>query len=70
VHQPRVERLFPAPAHFHSHVDDSVLDSVLMPGLRRLRGLAGRVRVIVAAITILLLFNLRLDWLVTEICGK
>jgi len=31
VHQPRIERLFPAPAHFHSHVDDTVLDSVLMP---------------------------------------
>jgi hypothetical protein len=53
-----------------------------MPGLRRLRGWAGRVRVyqqgnlqeyvlyIVAAIAILLLFNLRLDWLVTEICGN
>jgi len=82
VHQPRIDRLFPAPAHFHSRVDDTVLDSVLMPGLRRLRGLAGRMRVyqqgnlqeyvlyIVAAIAILLLFNLRLDWLVTEICGN
>jgi len=82
VHQPRIERLFPAPTHFHSHVDDSVLDSILMPRVQRLRELAGRVRVyqqgnlqeyvlyIVAAIVILLLFNLRLDWLVTEICGK
>jgi hydrogenase-4 component B len=30
VHQPRIDRLFPAPTHFHSHVDDTVLD-VLLP---------------------------------------
>jgi hydrogenase-4 component B len=34
THAPRLEGLFPAPASFHSHVDDSVLDRVLVPVAR------------------------------------
>ena len=33
---PRVTRLFPSPSHTHSHVDDAVLDRVLLPAGRRI----------------------------------
>lgn len=38
VHGPHVEGLFPRPTEFHSHVPDTVLDRVLLPGF----SLAGR----------------------------
>jgi NADH:ubiquinone oxidoreductase subunit 5 (subunit L)/multisubunit Na+/H+ antiporter MnhA subunit len=41
THEPRIERLFPAPARFHSHVDDTVLDAVVRP--------AGRLALLVSA---------------------
>jgi hydrogenase-4 component B len=44
VHQPRIERLFPAPAHFHSHVDDSVLDRLLVPAAGRALRVTARMR--------------------------
>ena len=34
--RPRVERLFPVPTHAHSHVDEAVLDRVLVPAGRKL----------------------------------
>lgn len=34
VHRPRIEGPFPAPASFHSQVDDSVLDRLLLPAAR------------------------------------
>jgi hydrogenase-4 component B len=80
VHRPRLEALFPAAATFHTHVDDSVLDRFVLPAARRLRDAASRVRLyqqgdlqkyvlyVVAAVALLLLFNVRLEWLVTEIC--
>jgi len=78
---PRLDGLFPAPARFESHVGDSVLDRVLLPRARRLRKTAARLRIyqqgdlqqyvlyIVAAIALLLLFNLPLNWLVGTLCG-
>ncbi len=41
THEPRIDRLFPAPASFHSHVDDTVLDTVVRP--------AGRFALLVSA---------------------
>jgi len=35
---PHVTRLFPAPSHTHSHVDEAVLDRVLLPAGRRIEG--------------------------------
>jgi len=34
VHRPRIEGPFPATASFHSQVDDSVLDRLLLPAAR------------------------------------
>ncbi len=36
VQHPRVDGLFPAPVAAHSHVDDAVLDRMLLPMGRRL----------------------------------
>jgi formate hydrogenlyase subunit 3/multisubunit Na+/H+ antiporter MnhD subunit len=36
MHQPPVEGLFPEPTRMHSHVDDGVLDRVLVPASRRI----------------------------------
>ncbi|MEI7898798.1 MAG: proton-conducting transporter membrane subunit [bacterium] len=36
--RPRVAGLFPLPAHTHSHVDDAVLDRVLLPAGHRIEG--------------------------------
>ncbi len=36
--RPRVVGLFPPPAHLHSHVDDAVLDRVLLPAGHRIEG--------------------------------
>lgn len=33
---PHMTRLFPQETHVHSHVDDAVLDRVLLPGGRRI----------------------------------
>ncbi|HEX4952712.1 MAG TPA: proton-conducting transporter membrane subunit [Thermoanaerobaculia bacterium] len=80
VHAARLEGPFPGPSRFHSQVDDSVLETVLLPRLRRLRQAANRVRAtqqgdlqryvlyVVAAVAVLLLFNLRFDGLVSWLC--
>ncbi|HRR32839.1 MAG TPA: proton-conducting transporter membrane subunit [Kiritimatiellia bacterium] len=34
-HRPQVEGLFPMPTHTHSHVDEAVLDRVLVPAARK-----------------------------------
>jgi hypothetical protein len=79
---PRIDTLFPAPSHFHSLVGDSVLDHLILPRVQRLRAAATRLRdyqqgdlqryvlYIVAAIVTLLLFDLRLDWLLQELWGS
>ena len=79
IRMPRLQGLFPGPSRFQSRYDDSVLDRVLLPRARRLRDAAFRLRVyqqgnlqqyvlyIMAAVALLLLFNLRLDWLVHEL---
>jgi hydrogenase-4 component B len=41
IHAPRIDRLFAAPASFHTHVDDTVLDAVVRP--------AGRLALLVSA---------------------
>jgi NADH:ubiquinone oxidoreductase subunit 5 (subunit L)/multisubunit Na+/H+ antiporter MnhA subunit len=81
AHTPLIEGLFPASSSFRSATGDSVLDRFLLPAARRLKGTATRARVyhqgdlqqyvlyIVAAIALLLLFNLRFDWLVRALCG-
>ena len=82
VQRPDIHRFFPAAASFHSRVDDSILEHLLRPRVERVRELAARIRAtqtgnlqeyvlyIVAAIALLLLLNLRLDWLVRELCGR
>ncbi|MBZ0090228.1 MAG: hypothetical protein K8H90_07605, partial [Thermoanaerobaculia bacterium] len=80
-HRPRIDAFFPADARFQSHVDDTVLDRLLRPRIEGVRRAAARVRAyqtgnlqayvlyMVAAIALLLLLNLRLDWLLGEVCG-
>jgi hydrogenase-4 component B len=80
--RPRIEGHFPAAAAFHSQVDDTVLERLVQPRVERVRQLAARLRAfqqgnlqeyvlyMVAAILLLLLFNLRFDWLVGELCGR
>jgi hypothetical protein len=70
VHRPRIAGPFPAPSRFATHVEDAVLDRLLLPGVRRLREAAARVRAyqqgdlqryvlyVVAALALLLLFDL------------
>lgn len=66
VHGPHVRGLFPEPARFESHVDDTVLEGVAVPALRlveraalRLRWLqAGRVQLYILYILVILLFLL------------
>ncbi len=41
VHHPQVAGLFPAPAAAHSHVDDAVLDRMLLPMGRRIENSFG-----------------------------
>jgi hydrogenase-4 component B len=35
VHRPRIDQIFPAPSRFSSHVDDAVLDGLLLPVARQ-----------------------------------
>ncbi len=77
--RPLLDRLFPAPAAFRSHADDTVLDRLLMPRVEQVRRFAARVRAfqhgglqeyvlyVLAAILALLLFNLRLGDLLREV---
>ena len=77
--RPVVDRFFPADASFHSHVDDTVLDHLLLPRVEQVRRFAARVRAfqhgglqeyvlyVLAAILALLLFNLRLDGLLRAV---
>jgi hypothetical protein len=79
---PRIEGFFPPPSGFRSAIGDSVLDRFLVPAARRLRDTATRARAyhqgdlqhyvlyIVAAILLLLLFNVRVEWVVTQLCGR
>ncbi|MDO8303763.1 MAG: proton-conducting transporter membrane subunit, partial [Sedimentisphaerales bacterium] len=41
MHRPRIEGLFPEPAKMHSHVDDIILDRVMMPISRSLENWFG-----------------------------
>jgi hydrogenase-4 component B len=45
-HEEKIALPFPTPVEFHSHVDDMVLDRVLIPAWRRFRGQVGRLRFI------------------------
>ncbi|MEO8196329.1 MAG: hypothetical protein ABI689_06365, partial [Thermoanaerobaculia bacterium] len=74
--------LFPTEARFDSHVDDTVLDRIVAPRVEKARHLAARIRAyqqgdlqkyvlyVVVAIVVLLLFNLRLDWLAGQLFGR
>ncbi|HZX96230.1 MAG TPA: proton-conducting transporter membrane subunit, partial [Myxococcales bacterium] len=44
VHAPRIEQLFPAPSHFDSHVEDLVLDGLLLPASRGAARVSARMR--------------------------
>ncbi len=44
VHPPRINGFFPATSHFESHVDDTVLDGVILPAAGRLERIALRLR--------------------------
>jgi hydrogenase-4 component B len=44
VHAPRIERLFPAPSRFSSHVEDLVLDGLLLPAARGASWITARMR--------------------------
>ena len=79
---PRIAGFFPRPASFHSIPGDAVLDRFLLPTARRLKERATRTRAyhqgdlqhyvlyIIAAVVLLLLFNLRVEWVVNQICGR
>ena len=79
---PKIDRLFPAPTSFDSRVEDTVLDRLVGPRVERARQIAARLRAyqqgelqkyvlyIVVAIVALLLFNFRLDWLVSGLVGR
>jgi hypothetical protein len=79
---PRIEGFFPAPSSFRSAIGDSMLDRLLLPAARRLKGTATRARAyhqgdlqhyvlyIVAAVILLLLLNVRVEWVVTQLCGR
>ena len=80
--RPVIDRLFPVQAGFDSHVGDTVLELFVRPRVERLRQVAARIRAyqqgdlqkyvmyIVGAIVVLLLFNLRLDWLAGQLFGR
>jgi hypothetical protein len=44
VHRPRIDQLFARPAQFRSHVEDSVLDRLLLPAARRTLGVTAALR--------------------------
>ncbi len=44
VHAPRITKLFPAAAHFHSHARDPVLDGLLVPAGRAALRVSARMR--------------------------
>jgi hydrogenase-4 component B len=44
VHRPRIDQLFARPAQFHSHVEDSVLDRLLLPAARATLGFTASLR--------------------------
>ncbi len=44
VHRPRLQQLFARPASFHSEVEDSVLDRLLVPAARRALDLTASLR--------------------------
>jgi hydrogenase-4 component B len=44
VRRPRLERFFPAPSTFHTHVEDSLLDRLLEPAAREALRLTARAR--------------------------
>lgn len=82
VRAPRITALFPTSSRFDSTLDDSVLEDALRPMAARIQVLASRVRAyqqgnlhryvlyMAMALVFLLLFNIRLGWLLTEIFGR
>jgi hydrogenase-4 component B len=80
--RPVIDRSFPARAAFRSQVEDTVLDRFLLPRVARIRRVAARIRAfhhgklqeyvlyMVAAIAVLLLFNVRLEWVIQQLWGR